>query len=146
MGDRRPLLSVGGPQTLCLPPVQSTFKDPAEGSAGGSRSSPSRAPLASEAVVSPLVISCSGDSEKPSQDPGSSASIDFPLPSCKRNRLLLTVWPISGNVAKRQTFLRELPILRPVLSGPQLEFLTIPGWPVSTTGVPSPLQILVQPL
>ena len=84
MGDRRPLLSVGGPQTLCLPPVQSTFKDPAEGSAGGSRSSPSRAPLASEAVVYPLVFSCSGDSEKPSQDPGSSASIDFPLPSCKR--------------------------------------------------------------
>ena len=67
-------------------------------------------------------------------------------PHANVNRLHLTVWPISGNVAKRQAFLRELPILRPVLSGPQLELLTIPGWPVSTTGVPSPLQILVQPL
>ena len=62
------------------------------------------------------------------------------------NNLHLTVWPISGNVAKRQGFLRGLPNLRPVPFEPQPGLLTFPDWLASTTGVPSRRQIRVQPL
>ena len=63
------------------------------------------------------------------EDTGSgSLGVGRPFLSVGRSQtlcLLLTVWPISGNLVKRQVFLRELPTLQPGLSGPQLEFLTI---------------------
>jgi len=63
------------------------------------------------------------------EDTGSgSLGVGRPFLSVGRSQtlcLLLTVWPISGNVVKRQVFLRELPTLQPGLSGPQLELLTI---------------------
>ena len=62
------------------------------------------------------------------------------------DRLHLSLWPLSGNVAKRQAFLRGLPTLSPTLLGHPPDALMTIDWQASLNGVPSLCVIRILPL
>ena len=68
----------------------------------------------------------------------------FPHPHPDRLHLLL--WPLSGNVARRQAFLRGLPTLPPNLLGHSPDALMTLDWQASLNGVPSLRVIRILPL
>ena len=68
----------------------------------------------------------------------------FPHPH--PDRLHLSLWPLSGNVAKRQAFLRGLPTLSPILLGHPPDALMTIDWQASLNGVPSLRVIRILPL
>ena len=61
-------------------------------------------------------------------------------------RLHLSLWPLSGNVARRQAFLRGLPTLPPNLLGHPPDALMTLDWQASLNGVPSLRVIHILPL
>ena len=117
LGYRRDVVPVVGSTSLHVPSVQSAPSSTLESSSGRSRP-PSHSPsLASETLVSSPSVATGGFSEEPSPlpDPVHQPISLFPHPH--PDRLHLSLWPLSGNVARRQAFLRGLPTLPPSLLG-----------------------------
>ena len=59
------------------------------------------------------------------------------IPHSHPNNMHLTLWPLSGNMARRQAFLQGLPILPPIHSDLQPDALMMLDWQASSDGVPS---------
>ena len=135
MGYRRDVVPVVGSPSLRVSSIQSAPPSTSESSSGRSRP-PSHSPsLASETLVSSPSIASGGIHQPISL---------FPHPH--PDRLHLSLWPLSGNVAKRQAFLRGLPTLSPNLLGHPPDALMTIDWQASLNGVPSLRVIRILPL